>query len=123
MLSWGRTHRRSNVQPFQNPRQACFVALGLGAFFAFSGVAAAADVSEIELRRLLEPTQAELAAEAKGRIYIYDGLRDVDVQRALDEEFERVDSMMFIRTVKTDAAGEVQRDADTGEVAYEDDGC
>lgn len=72
MLSWGRTDRRSHVQPFQNPRQALFVALGLG---------------------------------------------------ALDEELERVDSMMFIRTVKTDAAGEVQRDADTGEVAYEDDGC
>ena len=38
----------------------------------------------------MEPTPAELRAEAAGRIYIYDGLRDVDVQRALDEEFERL---------------------------------
>jgi len=98
-------------------------ALGLSAPLAGSGIAAAADVSDIELRRLFEPTQAELTSEANGRIYIYDGLRDVDVQRALDEEFERVQSMMFIRTIKTDHSGKVTRDADTGEVAYEDDGC
>ena len=98
-------------------------ALGLSAALAGSGIAAAADVSDIELRRLFEPTQAELTSEANGRIYIYDGLRDVDVQRALDEEFERVQSMMFIRTIKTDNSGKVTRDADTGGVAYEDDGC
>jgi hypothetical protein len=85
--------------------------------------ALADDVRDIELRRLFEPTDAEQAAEAKGRIYIYDGLRDTDVQRALDEEFERVDSMMFIRTRKTDASGEVKRDEETGEEEYEDDGC
>jgi hypothetical protein len=85
--------------------------------------ALADDVRDIELRRLFEPTDAEQAAEAKGRIHIYDGLRDTDVQRALDEEFERVDSMMFIRTRKTDASGEVKRDEETGEEEYEDDGC
>ena len=99
-----------------------FTTLGLSAALGGS-IAAAADVSDIELRRLFEPTQAELTSEANGRIYIYDGLRDVDVQRALDEEFERVQSMMFIRTIKTDNSGKVTRDADTGEVAYEDDGC
>jgi hypothetical protein len=85
--------------------------------------ALAEDVRDIELRRLFEPTDAEQAAEAKGRIHIYDGLRDTDVQRALDEEFERVDNMMFIRTRKTDASGEVKRDDETGEEEYEDDGC
>jgi hypothetical protein len=98
-------------------------ALGLSAALAGSGIAAAAEVSDIELRRLFEPTRAELAAEANGRIYIYDGLRDVDVQRALDEEFERVESMMFIRTVKTDTSGKTKRDANTGALEYEDDGC
>jgi hypothetical protein len=41
----------------------------------------------------------------------------------LHDEFDRVENMMFIRTKKTDEAGEVKRDADTGEVEYEDDGC
>jgi len=85
--------------------------------------AAAADVSEIELRRLFEPTKAERAEEEKGQIYIYEGVRDTDVQRALDEEFERVQNMMFIRTIKTDDEGEAERDPHTGDVEVEDDGC
>ncbi|WP_296898213.1 hypothetical protein [Thiohalocapsa sp.] len=87
------------------------------------GAASAADVSDIELRRLFNPTAAELASESEGRIYIYDGLTDVDVQRALNEEFERVEHMMFIRTRKTDDTGKVKRDAESGTVEYEDDGC
>ncbi len=78
---------------------------------------------QIEQRRLFEPTPAELQAERAGRIYIYDGVRDVDVARALDEEFDRVESMMFIRTRVTDDAGEVKKDAKTGEVYVQDDGC
>jgi hypothetical protein len=99
------------------------VALALGNLTAWSGGAAAADVSEIEQRRLFNPTEAELASEAAGRIYIYDGLTDVTVQRALNEEFARVEHMMFIRTKKTDEQGGVKRDTETGEVEYEDDGC
>ncbi|RKT47611.1 hypothetical protein [Thiocapsa rosea] len=85
----------------------------------------AADVAANDHRRLFHPTPTERAAEARGRIYIYDGLRDVDVQRALDEEFDRVESMMFIRTRKTEPDGELRRDPKTGEVEVEveDDGC
>jgi hypothetical protein len=89
----------------------------------YSAVAASGDVEEIELRRLFEPTMAERADEAGGRIYIYDGVRDRDIRRAMDEEFERVDSMMFIRTRKTDTDGNIERDQQTGEVMVEDDGC
>jgi hypothetical protein len=88
-----------------------------------SAPAQATDVSEIELRRLFDPTPAELSAEAEGRIYIYDGLRDTDIQRALEEEFHRVESMMFIRTIKTDEDGEIKRNEETGEAEVEDDGC
>ncbi len=95
--------------------------LGLLALVPAAGQAA--DVSEIELRRLLEPTQAELAQEKNGRIYIYDGVRDVDIDLALREHFNRVESMMFIRTKKTDEKGEVKRDVETGEAEVEDDGC
>jgi hypothetical protein len=97
--------------------------IGLAATLVGSSITVDADVSDIELRRLFEPTEAERAAEAEGRIYIYDGLTDRDVQRALDEEFGRVDSMMFIRTRKTDDDGEIKRDENTGEVEVEDDGC
>ena len=86
-------------------------------------MASAADVSEIELRRLFDPKPAELAAEASGRIYIYEGLRDIDVQRALVEEFERVRSMMFIRTKTTDGNGKIRKDPRTGTDLVADDGC
>ncbi len=93
------------------------------ALLAMTTSALAEDLRDIELRRLFDPTEAEVASEAEGRIYIYDGLTDVDVQRALNEEFDRVDNMMFIRTKKTDEQGEVKRDENTGAVQYEDDGC
>ena len=85
--------------------------------------AAAADVSDIELRRLFEPSTSELAAEAKGGIYIYEGLRDTDIERAMEEQFERLENMMFIRSIKTDESGEIQHNPDTGEVITTDDGC
>ncbi|MEA3277292.1 MAG: hypothetical protein U9Q81_18830 [Pseudomonadota bacterium] len=84
---------------------------------------AAADVSEIEMRRLFDPTPAELRAEASDRIYIYEGLRDIDIARVMDEEFERVESMMFIRTKMTTGTGEVVKDPKTAEAVVEDDGC
>ncbi len=103
-------------------RQRC-IAMAVVALSAGASTAGAADVSDIELRRLFNPTEAELASEAKGRIYIYDGLTDVDVQRALDEAFDRAENMMFIRTKKTDDTGKIKRNPDTGTVEYADDGC
>lgn len=88
-----------------------------------TGVVLAGDLGDIERRRLFEPSEAELRAEAAGRIYIYDGLRDVDVTRAMEEEFERVESMMFIREKKTDQKGEVLKNPETGVAIVEDDGC
>ncbi len=56
-------------------------------------------------RRLLEPTAAERRHEARGGIYIYDGMPTQLVDRALDREFERIDSMMFIRVRDLPATG------------------
>jgi hypothetical protein len=56
------------------------------ALFGASTVATAGkDVRDIELRRLFEPTPAEQRAEASGRIYIYEGLRETDVARAMED--------------------------------------
>jgi hypothetical protein len=70
---------------------------------------------EWQMRRLLEPTAVERADEEAGRIFIYDGLSHADIENALDTEFERMESMMFIRVKKEQPAGEP--------LAYEDDGC
>lgn len=96
--------------------------LGLSAATA-AGIVLASDLSAIEKRRLFEPTEAELRQEAKGRIYIYDGLSDTDIARAMDEEFARAESMMFIRVRKTDKDGAPLTDPDTGIPVFQDDGC
>jgi hypothetical protein len=88
-----------------------------------TGAVFAANVSENEKRRLFEPTPSELQEEAAGRIYIYEGLTDRDIQRAMEEEFNRVESMMFIRVKPTDEKGEVLKDEETGEDVTYDDGC
>lgn len=66
-------------------------------------------------RRLFTPTLSELQQEAAGRIFIYDGMMEADLDRALDNQFQRLDSMMFIRTKRPLPEGDV--------VAYEDDDC
>jgi hypothetical protein len=90
---------------------------------AVTSSALAADVRDIQMRRLLEPTPAELAAEKDGRIYIYESLTSADIDKAMMQEFNRVESMMFIRVPKTDASGAPRKDEITGEILYEDDGC
>ena len=54
-----------------------------------------------------------LLAEAKGRVMIYDGMPIDVVDRAMDEQFDRIDHMMFTR---------IRHPAPEGE-EVEDDGC
>ncbi len=74
-------------------------------------------------KRLFNPTEAQRREEARGRIFIYHNLKRSDVSQAMDEHFDRIDSMMFTSTVITDDRGTVVRDGNTGEAVVEDDGC
>ena len=81
------------------------------------------DVGQIERRRLFEPSPGKLRDEAAGCVTIYEGLRTTDIERAMDEEFRRVQSMMFIRVKPSDDKGKGPQTpgSDTGYV--QDDGC
>ena len=83
----------------------------------------AGQLSEWYLQRLFEPTGQQLAIEEKGRVQIYSGMKDSDVARALDEQFKRIDAMMFTGTIVTDPEGEPVKDPQTGEALVENDGC
>jgi hypothetical protein len=83
----------------------------------------ATDLRDIELRRLFEPTPAELRAEQAGRVYIYEGLQEADIALALAEQFTRASSMMFIRVKPTPAAPTPGQDGDPTRTYYQDDGC
>lgn len=72
---------------------------------------------------LLKPSASQLELEKRGRIMIYDRLKDTQITQAMDTQFDRIQSMMFVRTIATDSEGEILRDKDTGDVVVEDDGC
>jgi hypothetical protein len=89
----------------------------------FDPLAQAKDLRDIELRRLFEPTSAEVRAEQEGRIYIYEGLKETDIVRAMQEQFQRLDSMMFIRVQPTPTPVQKDKGSDSAPVYYQNDGC
>lgn len=76
-----------------------------------------------QYNRLFNPSPGALKAEDRGAVVIYDGLTDVTVKQALDQQFDRIQNMMFTRTVITDKNGKPEIDPDTGNVLVEEDGC
>ncbi len=87
--------------------------LGIGTLLTLALPAQAEDM-DWQVRRLLQPTPEEQQRDASGRVFIYDGLHEEQVNKAMDKQFHRVDAMMFVRTRVTSANGETE---------VEDDGC
>jgi hypothetical protein len=93
-------------------------------FAVLPGLALEASADEWQERMLFNPTASQLEMErTRDRITIYEGMKDTQVARAMDEQFERIEHMMFVRTIVTDENGAVKTDPDSGEVNEEDDGC
>lgn len=73
---------------------------------------------------LFDPSPNQLARERAGAVMIYDGLTDRQVERALNTQFDRLDSMMFVNVIVTDNRGSPVRDPQTGAYVHDaDDGC
>lgn len=67
-----------------------------------------------QLKVLFTPSDSILLAEANGRVMIYDGLKSETVEQAMNEQYDRIESMMFVRTLY---------EQEDGEYEVEDDGC
>ena len=74
------------------------------------------DQLDYQERLLLHPTTKQLAAEQDGRVRIYDSLEIGLINTALDQQFNRIDHMMFSRIHHPPPSG-------AGPAAVEDDGC
>lgn len=62
---------------------------------------------------LFNPSESQLRAEERGRVMIYSGLDEAVVEKALDEQFERIDHMMFVNIKRKEPAVQVS--------SYDDD--
>jgi hypothetical protein len=103
-----------------NTKSVMMYTVGLAVMLA-GPVQAADDWQE---KMLFAPSDTQLALEeSRDRVMIYHGLTDVQVARAMDRQFERIEHMMFTGTVVTDEQGEALVDPDTGQAQVEDDGC
>ena len=112
------TVRRRWISGCMLAATALFCAVPAGA----ADTSADASLHQWELRRLNEPTERERAHERAGNVYIYDGLTDREVDKALDAHFERIDYMMFIGTRKT-APADATNSTVQGNVETESPGC
>ena len=75
---------------------------------------AAGAADNFQIKTLLAPGKSTLQAESRGRVMIYDGLDEEVVDRALDEQFDRIEHMMFTRIHHAEPDGSYE---------FEDDGC
>ena len=76
---------------------------------------------EFQLDQLLNPSDEQLQMESEGQVFIYDGLKDSDIQVALDTQQDRMQTMMFVNVIWTDEAGQPVVDPFTGQIVSDDD--
>lgn len=77
-----------------------------------NGAVQAAVANEWDRKQLFGPSLALLDREKAGNVTIFDGVLSSDVDRAMDEQFDRVESMMFVQTLYPVAAGSYEADDD-----------
>ena len=97
-------------------------------FMGFSSFATAddyaADYKRLwQLKRLFSPSVRQVKMEQHQRIFTYIGLTDKEVDQAMDENFDRIESFLMANIIITDEKGKPKRNPKTGEVLTEEDGC
>ncbi len=82
---------------------------------ATGSVQASADArGGFQMNMIYNPSPAVLERERKGFVFIYDGFSDQEIESVMDDQFERIDAMMFTRIRHVSADGVIE---------VEDDGC
>ena len=99
------------------------IILSMSLVFSHSALADDELQQSWQMSLLFNPGDHQYEMERHGRVFIYDGLHDTVVEQALDQQYERIDSMMFVNTVVTNNEGVPMTDPETGELLVENDGC
>lgn len=96
--------------------------LALGAIQATAKSADANDPSDSwQQNALFNPGSYTEWRDSKGLVSIYDGMTDTEVSHFMDDQFGRIQNVMFTRVKITDASGAVQKDVDGEDLVMDDD--
>ena len=107
-----------------NKATACISCITIAILTSTSAVAAGNEkIDSYQQNALFQPSNGQLVRESQGLVYIYDGLTDKTIDKAMDDQPARIKSMMFVNTKLTDENGNLLRDTETGEILVEDDDC
>lgn len=105
----------------------CAYCMLIGLWVAWNGAVKADEtgptLEEWQLDLIYYPSDAMLEREAKGFVFIYDGLSEAEVEKILDDRYDRIEYMMFTRVKKIDTSGDPLIDPETGDEILVDDGC
>ena len=88
------------------------IVLGIWASLEFQNALAEEYLGQHEVDSLHHPSPGLLAREQRGQVTIYDGLTSTEVDKALDQQFERITNLMFVRTRHVEDDGDVTVDDD-----------
>ena len=101
------THRRSTTTLSTPSKGSLMSIMLLASASLWAGISS-------EEKMLFEPSDYLREAGERGRIMIDDGFENKLVDKALDEQFDRIDNMMFVRVAQVQ---------DNGGTDYESDDC
>lgn len=97
----------------------------LGFAFCNSVMATQGEVVDLmydfQFDQLMDPSEEQLQLEKEGYVFIYEGLKDSDIELALDRYQDRMGSMMFVNIIWTNEAGEPLVDPYTGQPVVDND--
>ena len=87
------------------------LALSLTLVFSAAGQASIGDQPQTwEQQILFAPSEETLRAEAKGRVWILSGLDEREVERAMDEQYDRLAHLLFVNVRSQDAGEDDEED-------------
>lgn len=81
---------------------------------SFTQAVMAVEGLSYQMRVLTQPSQMQLQRELQGKVFIYDHLTSQQVDTALDNEFNRIENMMFVSTLYTRTNGDIEQPLDDG---------
>lgn len=79
------------------------------------------DRRDWQLKKIVSPASRDLVQDARDRVFICDGLRIADFERAPESRFERIGASMLVDTVVTGRSGVALRDKISGRHVSEDE--